>query len=905
MDTSYKSIILIIISLLFILGETSEKEKKRTPDDVTQHRIERQSSEKKQLFEESEKVSKSEEEEGKDVKKMLESLRETFKDQLPEKVREQLTNHDGGEETINEEQVDKAAQISQLIMDALPQLQGSILEDGEKLTDANKMEEKKQQSVYTIKQFEKFWNNFNKKLTKEEILSFVVHFTELSQFVDKINEQFKIDRIILSGDMIKCLIVQDETKDISLREIHLKFNDKEIKFTIDDLLMEKNVVKLEEFHVFYSKFLSDQLDKLKEEILRRDRLVVNKFQQVYSNNDVPEGHREKNEVKKEEIIETDENEEKKMKNIKLLKENAERFFENREYRSGYEALWKASELGDKKSKEMIILALLLGDRYDMDIELVKQMVHELAKEGNGRANFILGLFHATGLAGYQLSQAKTLVYYSVGAYAEDEFASMALGYRYLNSISVNGSCELALAFYRRVAVHVARQIHSSLGHSTQIINRVRLLNEEGDTSFWLSKVPGSTANNNVNDASSFISQDLLQYYEVIAERGEVTAQMIVAQLYMQGARGLSINYKKALHYYSLAAEQNMPNALAFIGKMYLEGNHGIERNYNLAFKYLKKAVDNNNMIAQATLGYMYYFGIYVEKDEKEAFALFSKSANQGYGEGQLFLGMMHFNGEGTPKNYKLAEKNFRLACQGGHVLAFHSLGEMYAAGIGVVRHCATAVELFRTVAERGRWGRMFNDAHQQYINGNYASAFMLYTLLGELGYEIAQSNAAYILETFLDRDSSKDKKIFGDYFEITKRQHDVNIHNRTFILWNRAAQQQSVVARIRLGDYYYYGKGTEIDYLSAAAQYKMASEKSFSAQALFNLGYMHLKGIGLAPDIHLAKRFYDRAAEVSSDAYVPVSLALLKLQIDLFLQKYVKYLDIFNQYEIFVIRFRR
>ena len=30
-------------------------------------------------------------------------------------------------------------------------------------------------------------------------------------------------------------------------------------------------------------------------------------------------------------------------------------------------------------------------------------------------------------------------------------------------------------------------------------------------------------------------------------------------------------------------------------------------------------------------------------------------------------------------------------------------------------------------------------------------------------------------------------------------------------------------------------------------------------------------------DVHLAKRFYDMAAETSGDAYIPVNLALLKL----------------------------
>lgn len=42
---------------------------------------------------------------------------------------------------------------------------------------------------------------------------------------------------------------------------------------------------------------------------------------------------------------------------------------------------------------------------------------------------------------------------------------------------------------------------------------------------------------------------------------------------------------------------------------------------------------------------------------------------------------------------------------------------------------------------------------------------------------------------------------------------------------------------------------------------------------------MHEHGLGLKKDIHLAKRFYDLAAETSDDAKVPVAIALLKLQL--------------------------
>ena len=50
------------------------------------------------------------------------------------------------------------------------------------------------------------------------------------------------------------------------------------------------------------------------------------------------------------------------------------------------------------------------------------------------------------------------------------------------------------------------------------------------------------------------------------------------------------------------------------------------------------------------------------------------------------------------------------------------------------------------MAERGRWSEMLMDAHSQYRDGNVEGALMKYTLLAELGYEVAQSNVAFILD---------------------------------------------------------------------------------------------------------------------------------------------------------------
>ena len=71
------------------------------------------------------------------------------------------------------------------------------------------------------------------------------------------------------------------------------------------------------------------------------------------------------------------------------------------------------------------------------------------------------------------------------------------------------------------------------------------------------------------------------------------------------------------------------------------------------------------------------------------------------------------------------------------------------------------------------------------------------------------------------------------------------IYERALLHWTRAASQGSTVARVKMGDYHYYGYGTNVDYESAVTHYRMASEQQHSAQAMFNLGYMHEQGLGL------------------------------------------------------------
>ena len=96
------------------------------------------------------------------------------------------------------------------------------------------------------------------------------------------------------------------------------------------------------------------------------------------------------------------------------------------------------------------------------------------------------------------------------------------------------------------------------------------------------------------------------------------------------------------------------------------------------------------------------------------------------------------SGIGVKKDYQLAAKYYNLAAQSGHILAIYNLAQM--------RSCTAAVELYKSVAERGRWGLLLAEAHYDHQERKLSQALIKYLLLSELGYEAAQSNAAFILE---------------------------------------------------------------------------------------------------------------------------------------------------------------
>jgi SEL1 protein len=115
-------------------------------------------------------------------------------------------------------------------------------------------------------------------------------------------------------------------------------------------------------------------------------------------------------------------------------------------------------------------------------------------------------------------------------------------------------------------------------------------------------------------------------------------------------------------------------------------------------------------------------------------------------------------------DFKKAVAHFKVAAKAGHIHAMHKLGHMTVHGIGVedeqsssgsggggggvhtFPHCEEAVGLFKKVSERGPTSALITEAEDYHMAGNTFASLWHYTKAADLGYEVAQANAAYMYE---------------------------------------------------------------------------------------------------------------------------------------------------------------
>lgn len=520
--------------------------------------------------------------------------------------------------------------------------------------------------------------------------------------------------------------------------------------------------------------------------------------------------------------------------------------------------------------------------------------HQLATlNGNSSAMYMVGLMYSTGIGGaVQRDQARALLYYTFAAVRGHTRAEMTVASRHSAGIGTQKSCDTASKYYKRVADKVIEWYRSGPpGGMGWAREAYRIADDHGGAYGEGASVASSGINavhaHPNSDAYASI-EDIIEYLDLMSNKGDFKASFNLGRIYYDGQRGLERDFTMAKKYFFMVArkywrsngriDENFKpgldkiasKAAGFIGRMYMRGE-GVQQDFERARVWYERGIAHGDAQSQYGLGLMLLHGYGVAKNTGKATDLFKASADQDFSPSQVELGVLYLD-RGQPDDIRIANDYFELAARYGQIEAQYYLAEMIHHGVGRDKACAQALAYYKTVAERAEpLVSSWVEANQAYDDGDYELAFLDYLHAAEEGYENAQNNVAYMLDPRQSMLSTLVKT--GE-----SKPSVLNNPALALVYWTRSSRQGNIDSLVKMGDYYLDGVGAERDADKAVKCYTGASEYHQSAQALFNLGWMHENGVGLNQDFHLAKRYYDLALTTNEEAYLPVTLSLFKLR---------------------------
>jgi len=514
-------------------------------------------------------------------------------------------------------------------------------------------------------------------------------------------------------------------------------------------------------------------------------------------------------------------------------------------------------------------------------------------DGNSSAQHMLGFMYATGIGGaVEKDQARAMLYHKFAADAGDTRSQMTLAYRHHAGIGTPRNCDEAVKHYKKVAEKAVNYYLSGPpGGHVLVTNSYRIADEDGGFYGEGASVSSSGIHAKQGGPTSDAYADLddvMEYLDFQSRKGDVRATFNMAKLYYDGSRGLKRDMRVAKELFMHIArlywpasgkakedlpsnvEKLAPRAAGYLGRMFLRGE-GMEQSYSKAKIWFQRGVSNGDALSQYSMGLMYKNGLGVPQDIKKAAEYFAAAADHDLAVAQTNLGVL-FLDQG---DVATARSYFELAVRSGHIEAYYYLAELTNQGLGRDRSCAAAAVYYKIASEKPEiLHTSFDEANEAYENGDMETALIGYMMAAEQGFENAQANVAFIL------DQSKPRYSLPSILPFLKQKATtVSDAVLALIYFTRSARQQNYDSLVKMGDYYLDGLSTPVaSPENAAACYQAAAENMQSAQAMWNLGWMHENGVGLEQDFHLAKRFYDQALETNKEAYLPVKLSLIKLR---------------------------
>eukprot|EP00928_Gymnodinium_smaydae_P013545 TRINITY_DN14937_c0_g4_i2.p1 TRINITY_DN14937_c0_g4~~TRINITY_DN14937_c0_g4_i2.p1 ORF type:complete len:508 (-),score=87.08 TRINITY_DN14937_c0_g4_i2:982-2505(-) len=396
---------------------------------------------------------------------------------------------------------------------------------------------------------------------------------------------------------------------------------------------------------------------------------------------------------------------------------------------------------------------LMGVEPDLprNYSRARELLEESAADGLPEAQFSLAVLDASALSRTETETAEreglVVLHLYAAATGGHQGALMAMGYRHMYGYGVPRACATAALYYIDVAKKIASIYSNGMPQAVELI---RLNLHQKDR-----KVLSASEKN---------------LFLQLASGGDTAVAAAIGKRYLLGIEGFAQDYGQARHYLRMAADQNHAGAIAMLGYTYSLGL-GVEKNYDVAYSYFVSAAAQHDALGHNGLGFIYFRGTAAQAQNlRLAFKHFNESAHAGSSDGMFNLASMYLTGTGVEQSFQRAVLFFTQALDRGHTPAAYSLAVMHLNGVGTVRDCDIAVNLLKKVCERGPWVSRQLSTALEVAAERPDEAAHLFLRLGEAGHEVAQMNAAHLLDTgaasplvtiAAEEEAARQQRIFG------------------------------------------------------------------------------------------------------------------------------------------------
>ncbi|KAJ1961240.1 ERAD-associated protein [Dispira parvispora] len=503
----------------------------------------------------------------------------------------------------------------------------------------------------------------------------------------------------------------------------------------------------------------------------------------------------------------------------------------------------------------------------------------------------------------QRNPSRAILYYTFAAHQGHLPAKMTIAYRYHSGTGSPSKCDIALSNYHTVARKAIKHYLSGGPGGRRLPLDLPKLFQMDDGIYGI-----PTEGDNPQDLRDpSIVADLLEYYRYMADRGDIKFELSLALVYYAGTVTTEPNFPAALRRLrSIVTKKAVADPRAFNGPRYQDpaGNSPVDESWPESYFHSldsSKLSEEDQFAGRAAgiLGEMYIRGDGVRANNQTAYYWLQRAVERGSGHGMYWIGMFYWDGTIVPRNKEVASqwfaqgarrgdvgswtqlgiwykehktfpaayKHFAVAARAGSILSMYHMGVLFLRGLGVEKSCENAVAYFKQVTEQADWlYSPISRERRPMAEDLQVNSLIRYSLAAEMGYPTAQLNLAWLIEQAEESGlNSMVLNRLGPQLALSS--------------WTRAANQGNADARVKMGDYYYYGRGTQRDLRMAASCYQLAAENQMNPVAMWNLGWMHENGLGVPQDFHLAKRCYDRAAATYPKGSLAVGVSLIHLYI--------------------------